>query len=124
MANQTPNLDELRRASGSDDIATMFKHLFNNEVMEAQARLVKLEAICRELGDVLAKREGTVRELHYLGPNHEKGVDALSCLVKMNVDDRDILQGLEASVDLIRDGIEQKQDGVTLMEIDEDMTGV
>lgn len=118
----TPNLDELKAAAGSENIATCFKLLFSSELVEQRNLLMRLEVLVGQLREKIQKFDRTQTEVLHLGPYHEQGVDALGCLEKMQIVERDILQSLEGTLGLIRDGIEQQEEHVTLMEINEDLS--
>ncbi|PWA69620.1 hypothetical protein CTI12_AA297490 [Artemisia annua] len=117
--NVEPNINELKQACGSKDLATCFKFLFNSDIAEDYGFLMRWGDERNQLRSKVEKSEQTIKEARHHGPFNEKDVDGLRCLLETHHRDLDKLQMLNNLLDLIRGGIEEKGRHIKLMEFNE-----
>ncbi|PWA51724.1 hypothetical protein CTI12_AA222920 [Artemisia annua] len=121
--NIEPNINELKQACGSQDLATCFKFLFNSDIAEDYGFIMRWGDERNQLRSKVEKSEQTIKEARHRGPFNEKAVDGLRCLLETHHRDLDMLQLLNNLLDLIRGGIEEKGRHVKLMEFNEGSLG-
>ena len=122
--NPEPNINELKEACGSHDLATCFKFLFKSEIPEEYGFLMRIGEERNQLRSKLEKWEATIRETRYRGPFNEKAVDGFRCLVETHKRMLDRFQVLTTLLDEVLDGIVEKGRHVKLMEFDEGLSDV
>ena len=65
MANPSSNnINELKEASGSDNLATAFKVLFSNQMTEEEGSLMRMWEERNQLEKIVEKLVVTMREAH------------------------------------------------------------
>ena len=116
----TPNIDELKRAAGSEKLADAFKLLFAHDKSEEQGFLMRLGEESDQLRAVIEKREQTITEADSFGHFNFVAATGHDCLFVSQMRDRRKLDLLAQLLLLAREGMDEKDGHMEMIEDAED----
>ncbi|PWA40173.1 hypothetical protein CTI12_AA562840 [Artemisia annua] len=105
----TPNIDELREACGSDELSHVFTFLQSQDITEDEGFLIRMGDDSTQLRAKLEKRNDTIDEAFSFGPDNEVAKAGEDCLVESQVRDHRRLDLMAQLLLLTHEGIEEKK---------------
>ncbi|PWA34614.1 hypothetical protein CTI12_AA617360 [Artemisia annua] len=105
----TPNIDELREACGSDELSHVFTFLQSQDITEDECFLIRIGDDSTQLRAKLDKRNDTIDEAFSFGPDNEVAKAGEDCLVESQVRDHRRFDLMAQLLLLTREGIEEKK---------------
>ncbi|PWA69297.1 chorismate synthase 1, chloroplastic [Artemisia annua] len=105
----TPNINELREACGSDELSHVFTFLESQDMTEDEGFLIRMGDESTKLRAKLDKRNDTIDEAWSFGPDNEVAKAGEHCLVESQVKDRRRLDLIAQLLLLTREGLEEKK---------------
>ena len=116
----TPNIDELKKAGGSEKLGDAFKLLIAHEKSEKQGFLMRLGEESDQLRSVIEKREQTINEADSFGHFNVVAATGHDCLFVTQLRDQRKLDLLAQLLLLAREGMDEKDAHVEMIEDAED----
>ncbi|PWA55028.1 chorismate synthase [Artemisia annua] len=105
----TPNIKELRKACGSDELSHVFTFLQSQDITEDEGFLIRMGDDSTQLRAKLDKRNDTIDEAFSFGPDNEVAKAGEDCLVESQVRDHRRLDLMAQLLLLTHEGIEEKK---------------
>ncbi|PWA51431.1 chorismate synthase 1, chloroplastic [Artemisia annua] len=105
----TPNINELKEACGSDELSHVFTFLESQDMTEDEGFLIRMGDESTKLRAKLDKRNDTIDEAWSFGPDNEVAKAGEHCLVESQVRDRRRLDLIAQLLLLTREGLEEKK---------------
>ncbi|PWA43512.1 hypothetical protein CTI12_AA525950 [Artemisia annua] len=105
----TPNINELREACGSDELCHVFTFLQSQNMTEDEGFLIRMGDESTQLRAKLDKRNDTINEAYSFGPDNEVAKAGEDCLVESQVRDHQRLDLMAQLLLLTREGLEEKK---------------
>ncbi|PWA65026.1 hypothetical protein CTI12_AA339480 [Artemisia annua] len=105
----TPNINELKEACGSDELCHVFTFLQSQDMTEDEGFLIRMGDESIQLRAKLDKRTNTIDKTWSFGPNNEVAKAGEDCLVKSQVKDHRRLDLIAQLLLLTRERIEDKK---------------
>ena len=115
----TPNLNEIKEACGSNDLADCYKFLFSHNKADDLGFLARMGQERDQLVAIMEKREQDMNESDSFGPFHEVATDVHDCLFEMQMADRSKLELLTELLVVSREAAQAKDGFIDKMTYEE-----
>ena len=101
---ERPNIDQLKRECGSNQLKHCFKYLFVQEWNENEALIMYVGQKCADLETKIERRDELIQEAQSFGPFHDVATVGADCMIQTQQRDRDILAALHVVLDWLAKG--------------------
>ena len=108
---ETPNLSELKEATGSDDVGDAVKYLIKSDKKEEKSFLIRMGEESVQLREVIEKREQTIDEAASFGRANHVATTGHYGLAEIQMKDR-----MKLDLVLTREGLDEKDEHVERIE--------